>query len=168
LIDTSGTGRQTGTNEAALDFVRFCHRRRRAGWPELYDEMCAVARRGLYHGWGFAELAEHGIAFGLAEMPGLAALVAEVNRQDPPRARRTAVGVMATIQAPYSAPAQGLGAAPAPVSTLVAEAVPAPTPLSASVTAMPASVAALPAPCCEPERDEVPSWEPRIGVAAAS
>ena len=27
----------------ALEFVRFCHRRKRVGWPELYDEMCAVA-----------------------------------------------------------------------------------------------------------------------------
>ena len=40
--------------DGALDFVRFCHRRKRVGWPELYDEMCHVASRGLYHGWGFA------------------------------------------------------------------------------------------------------------------
>ena len=64
-----------GGTDAAFDFVRFCHRRRRVGWPELYDEMCRVASRGLYHGWGFGELAEHGIAFGLAEMPRLAGLV---------------------------------------------------------------------------------------------
>jgi hypothetical protein len=23
----------------AADFIRFCYRRRRVGWPELYDEM---------------------------------------------------------------------------------------------------------------------------------
>ena len=66
------------------------------GWPELYDEMCRVASRGLYHGWGFGELAEHGIAFGLAEMPRLAALVAEVV-QDADRRPRLLVGVMGPI-----------------------------------------------------------------------
>jgi hypothetical protein len=81
--------------DAALDFVRFCHRRRRVGWPELYDEMCHVASRGLYHGWGFGELAEHGIAFGLAEMPRLARLVSDVGGQDAEKRRRTLVAVMA-------------------------------------------------------------------------
>ncbi|HEY7524578.1 MAG TPA: hypothetical protein VH720_13085 [Candidatus Limnocylindrales bacterium] len=59
----------------AVDFVRFCYRRRRVGWPELYDEMCAVAGRGLYRGWGADELSAEGIAFTLFEMPALAALV---------------------------------------------------------------------------------------------
>jgi hypothetical protein len=80
--------------DAALDFVRFCHRRRRVGWPELYDEMCHVASRGLYHGWGFGDLAEHDIAFGLAEMPRLAAFVAEVIAQEGERRPRLLVGVM--------------------------------------------------------------------------
>jgi hypothetical protein len=83
--------------DAALDFVRFCHRRRRVGWPELYDEMCRVASRGLYHGWGFGELAEHGIAFGLAEMPHLAGLVAEVVGQNAERRPRLLVGVMTPV-----------------------------------------------------------------------
>lgn len=83
--------------DAALDFVRFCFRRKRVSWPELYDEMCHVASRGLYHGWGFGELAEHGIAFGLAEMPRLAALVAEVARGDAERRGRPLVGVMSTV-----------------------------------------------------------------------
>ena len=34
----------------AVEFIRFCYRRRRVGWPELYDEMCAVAARGLFRG----------------------------------------------------------------------------------------------------------------------
>lgn len=84
--------------DAALDFVRFCHRRRRVGWPELYDEMCHVARRGLYHGWGFGELAEHGIAFGLAEMPRLARLVGDVSRQDAERRGRILVAVLAPVK----------------------------------------------------------------------
>jgi hypothetical protein len=83
------------TSDAALDFVKFCHRRRRVGWPELYDEMCHVASRGLYHGWGFGELAEHGIAFGLAEMPNLASLVAAVAHEEAERRGRLLVGVMA-------------------------------------------------------------------------
>jgi hypothetical protein len=83
--------------DAALDFVRFCHRRRRVGWPELYDEMCVVASRGLYHGLGFAELAEHGITFGLAEMPRLAGLVAQIAREEVERRGRLLVGVMAPM-----------------------------------------------------------------------
>ena len=90
--------------DAALDFVKFCHRRRRVGWPELYDEMCAVACRGLYHGWGFGELAEHGIAFGLAEMPRLAGLVSQIAREDVERRGRLLVGVMAPLSLRSDAP----------------------------------------------------------------
>jgi hypothetical protein len=75
----------------AAAFVRFCYRRRRAGWPELYDEMCAVASRGLFRGWGPDELAEHGIGFGLFEMPLLASFVGEIVAQDRARAREAAV-----------------------------------------------------------------------------
>ncbi len=60
------------------EFVRFCHRRRPVGWPELYDEMCAVASRGLFRGWGTDELAEHGIGFSLFETQALAAIVSRV------------------------------------------------------------------------------------------
>ena len=41
----------------AIEFVRFCYRRRRVGWPELYDEMCAVAGRGLFRGYDADDLA---------------------------------------------------------------------------------------------------------------
>src|SRR5674476_622245 len=44
----------------ASEFVRFCRDRRRVGWPELYDEMWAVASRRLFRGYGFAELPELG------------------------------------------------------------------------------------------------------------
>ena len=62
----------------ALDFVRFCYRRRRVGWPALYDEMCAVASRGAYHGLGFADLAERGITFCLSDMPRWTELLQQV------------------------------------------------------------------------------------------
>lgn len=96
-MDSRTQHEDPGTTDAALDFVKFCYRRRRVGWPELYDEMCHVASRGLYHGWGFGELAEHNIAFGLAEMPRLAALVAEVVRGDAERRGRLLVGVMSPV-----------------------------------------------------------------------
>ncbi len=58
----------------AVEFIRFCYRRRRVGWPELYDEMCAVAGRGLFRGYGADDLAALGIGFSLFDMPALAAL----------------------------------------------------------------------------------------------
>lgn len=79
-----------GLNPEAVEFVRFCHGRRRTGWPELYDEMCSVAARGLFHGWRHAELAEHGIGFSLTEMPALATLVRRVVGADRDAARADA------------------------------------------------------------------------------
>jgi hypothetical protein len=77
----------------AAEFVRFCYRRRRVGWPELYDEMCAVAGRGLYQGWGQAELGAQGIGFGLAELPALTALVQRVLAEESDRRSRLATVV---------------------------------------------------------------------------
>jgi len=74
----------------ALEFVRFCHRRKHVGWPELYDEMCLVAGRGLYHGYHADDLAEIGIAFGLLDMPALATVVSRVVAEDQERRRRAA------------------------------------------------------------------------------
>ena len=62
----------------AAEFVRFCYARRSVGWPELYDEMCAVAARGLFRGYSADDLNGHGIRFGLFDMPALAALTREV------------------------------------------------------------------------------------------
>ena len=84
MADTRTPAGATASPEA-IDFVRFCYNRRRVGWPELYDEMCAVASRGLYHGWGHAELSEHGIGFSLFEIPGLARVAADVAREDSER-----------------------------------------------------------------------------------
>jgi len=58
----------------AVEFIRFCYRRRRVGWPELYDEMCAVAGRGVFRGYSADDLAALGIGFSLFDMPALAAL----------------------------------------------------------------------------------------------
>ncbi len=83
----------------AIDFVRFCHRRRRVGWPELYDEMCAVAGRGLYRGYGAEELSSIGIGLGLFQMPALAGLVAQVVAEDHERRRRSAAALQASLVA---------------------------------------------------------------------
>jgi hypothetical protein len=73
----------------AEDFVRFCYERRRVSWPELYDEMCLVATRGLFRGMGHDELAEVGIGFSLFESPRLSQLVTAVVAQERTE-RRTA------------------------------------------------------------------------------
>ncbi len=75
----------------AIEFIRFCYERKKVGWPELYDEMCGVAGRGLFRGWGADDLATHGIGFSLFQMPALAKLVTEIVSEDRARARlRTA------------------------------------------------------------------------------
>jgi hypothetical protein len=61
-----------------VEFIRFCHRRRHVGWPEIYDEMCAVAARREFNGWDHEQLAEHGVTFALYEMPKLAGWVRTV------------------------------------------------------------------------------------------
>jgi len=58
----------------AVEFVRFCYHRRRVGWPELYDEMCAVAGRGLFRGYSADDLGGIGVGFSLFDMPALASL----------------------------------------------------------------------------------------------
>ncbi len=75
----------------AAEFVRFCYRRRTVGWPELYDEMCAVASRGLFRGWGPSDLAEHGVGFGLFELPALAALARRVVAEEQAERRRPTI-----------------------------------------------------------------------------
>ena len=62
----------------AVEFVRFCYHRRRVGGPELYDEMCAVAGRGLFRGLSTDDLSGIGVGFSLFDMPALANLAARV------------------------------------------------------------------------------------------
>ena len=66
------------TETEAFEFVRFCYRRRSVAWPELYDEMCAVAARGEYRGMTYEQLQGLGIGFALAALPRLAAMAARV------------------------------------------------------------------------------------------
>jgi len=88
---------QAHCDPEANEFVRFCYRRRKVGWPELYDEMCAVAGRSLYQGYGADELAEIGIRLGLFQMPALAVLASRVVAEDLERRRRTAAAIRATL-----------------------------------------------------------------------
>jgi hypothetical protein len=81
----SRTAAERAPSPDAIEFVRFCYRRRRVGWPELYDEMCGVAGRGLFRGWGSDELSAQGIGFSLFELPALAALVGQVVAEDQER-----------------------------------------------------------------------------------
>lgn len=72
-------------------FVRFCYRRRAVPWPELYDEMCAVAARGDYRGMDYDGLGRLGIGFALPHLPRLAELAARVIAQERHRERVAAV-----------------------------------------------------------------------------
>lgn len=96
------TATTSATDPDAIEFVRFCYRRRRAGWPELYDEMCAVANRGLFRGYDADDLATHGIAFGLFDMPALAALASRVVEDE--KALRRPMTVVITDAAPLEIP----------------------------------------------------------------
>ena len=85
----------------AVEFVRFCYRRRRVGWPELYDEMCAVAGRGLFRGYNADDLADLGIGFSLFGMPALAVLSARIVAEE--QALRRPVAVMITADVAQAA-----------------------------------------------------------------
>ena len=87
-------------------FVRFCYQRRRVGWPELYDEMCAVATRGLYQGMGTDALAEIGVGFSLFETPRLAQLVMRVVAEEQAARRAAKAGTCpaATASSPGARP----------------------------------------------------------------
>ena len=80
----------------AIEFVRFCYRRKRVGWPELYDEMCAVASRGLFRGYAADDLAGIGIGFCLGDMPALAAIVHHVVREEAAARKPVAVRIAAS------------------------------------------------------------------------
>src|SRR5512144_794269 len=82
----------------AVEFVRFCYHRRRVGWPELYDEMCAVAGRGLFRGYSSDDLMRCGVGFSLFDMPALAALATRVVAEE--QALRRPVSVVIADPAP--------------------------------------------------------------------
>ncbi|TFG67275.1 MAG: hypothetical protein E4H24_06575 [Thermomicrobiales bacterium] len=82
----------------AVEFVRFCYRRRRVGWPELYDEMCAVAGRSLFRGLDADDLSGLGIGFGLFDMPALAGLTRQVMAEEQALKRPVAVVIQAETE----------------------------------------------------------------------
>ena len=100
----SRTGERAASDDA-VEFVRYCYSRRRVGWPELYDEMCAVASRGLFRGWSSDELSAEGIGFSLFEMPALATLVHRVVAEEQERRAR-----LATAAVVRAAPPAGMAA----------------------------------------------------------
>jgi hypothetical protein len=104
----------------AIEFVRFCYRRRRVGWPELYDEMCAVAGRGLFRGFDADDLAGIGVGFSLFDMPGLAVIAAQVISEE--QAMRRPVRVVIAAEPAVTEPV-----GPEPVVAVVAASNP-PTP----------------------------------------
>jgi hypothetical protein len=84
-----------------VEFIRFCHRRRHVGWPEIYDEMCAVAARREFNGWDSDQLADHGLTFSLYGMPRLAGWVRTVLGAQPSTGEADHRG----IQQPAAGPA---------------------------------------------------------------
>jgi len=87
-----------GPDPDAVEFIRFCYHRRRVGWPELYDEMCAVAGRGLFRGFNADDLLSRGVGFSLFDMPALAALAMRVVAEE--QALRRPVNVVIADAAP--------------------------------------------------------------------
>ena len=100
----------------AIEFVRFCYHRRRVGWPELYDEMCAVAGRGLFRGLSSDDLGGIGVGFSLFDMPALAGMASRVVAEE--MALRRPVTVVIT-------PTAGDSTEPAPAPDRPAAALPA-------------------------------------------
>lgn len=98
----------------AVEFVRFCYHRRRVGWPELYDEMCAVAGRGLYRGFSADDLGGIGVGFSLFDMPALANLASRVVAEEV--ALRRPVSVVITPVAPHADTVASEQAAPEPAT----------------------------------------------------
>ena len=78
----------------AVEFIRFCYRRRRVGWPELYDEMCAVAAAGCSAASGRRISRRTAIGFSLFDMPALAAMASEIVAEE--QALRRPVTVVIT------------------------------------------------------------------------
>ena len=101
-------------------FVRFCYQRRRVGWPELYDEMCAVATRGLFRGMGTEALAEIGVGFSLFECSRLAALVQRIVTEEQAARRAARAAMIEASEAARAAEATRIadsGAAAEPAET---------------------------------------------------
>jgi len=102
----------------AVEFVRFCYHRRRVGWPELYDEMCAVAGRGLFRGFSSDDLGGIGVGFSLFDMPSLANLASRVIAEE------------VALRRPMTVALTGAAAGPEPEAGQTQETSPLPSPMS--------------------------------------
>ena len=118
-MDSSRLTEAPSLTPDAIEFVRFCYRRRRVGWPELYDEMCAVAGRGLYRGWRFAELEEHGIGFSLHQTLELARIAGQVAVEEGDRRGRAGRSVARGAETPVGAGGEATFVAATPAETVV-------------------------------------------------
>ena len=103
----------------AIEFVRFCYRRRRVGWPELYDEMCAVAGRGLFRGFDADDLAGIGVGFSLFDMPGLAVIAAQVISEEQAMRRPVRVVIAAEPGDAETVGPEPVAVVPAPIPPTV-------------------------------------------------
>jgi hypothetical protein len=88
-----------GPDPDAVEFIRFCYHRRRVGWPELYDEMCAVAGRGLFRGFSADDLMSRGVGFSLYDMPALASLATRIVAEEQALRRPVNVVIAAVVPA---------------------------------------------------------------------
>ena len=80
--EPNANDRSDGPPPDVADFIRYSYRRRRLGWPDIYDDMCAVAARREFRGWDHARLAEFGVTFSLFDTPRLAAWVRQILARD--------------------------------------------------------------------------------------
>jgi hypothetical protein len=132
---TSATG---APHPEAVEFVRFCYHRRRVGWPELYDEMCAVAGRGLFRGFSADDLGGIGVGFSLFDMPTLATLASRVVAEE--AALRRPVTVVITGAEPDATDQPATAGEMAPATSMPVQIRPAPT----APTPSPVRLAATP------------------------
>jgi hypothetical protein len=168
-MDSSRPVEAPSLSSDAIDFVRFCYRRRRVGWPELYDEMCAVAGRGLYRGWRFAELEEHGIGFSLHQTLELARIAEQVAVEEGDR--RGKVGRSAARVAEMPAGGEVAVVAPTPTEPvidvpIIVHTIPAETVIDVAIlpTAEPGALEPVASPASTPSR---PALAPSMIRSAA-
>lgn len=121
----------------AVEFVRFCYHRRRVGWPELYDEMCAVAGRGLFRGYSSDDLGGIGVGFSLFDMPALANLACRVVAEEAALRRP-----MTVVLAEATEPDAGMRPVPTVEPSRATRAPTPPMTTAASVSILPQPIAA--------------------------
>jgi hypothetical protein len=173
-MDSSRPAEAPSLTPDAIEFVRFCYRRRRVGWPELYDEMCAVAGRGLYRGWRFAELEEHGIGFSLHQTLELARIAGQVAVEEGDRRGRPGRQVARGAETPVEAGGEATLVAATPAEPVIdvpimTSSAPAELVIDVPIIAVPEAGAIEP-PAPEPSTPSRPALAPAMirGAASAS